>query len=70
MKQSQRFDERHHEAAAKSMSSFGSNAALVVAHPDDEALWFSSVLTRVDKIVICYQDLEGSDLGQKRTADG
>src|SRR3989304_1382689 len=33
------------------------NAALVVAHPDDEALWFSSILERVDEIVICFMDV-------------
>jgi len=27
---------------------------LVVAHPDDEALWFSSVLDRVGRIVVCF----------------
>lgn len=29
-------------------------AALVVAHPDDEVLWFSSILSKVARIVICY----------------
>lgn len=29
-------------------------SALIVAHPDDEVLFFSSVLTRVDSIVIVY----------------
>lgn len=28
--------------------------ALVVAHPDDEALWFSSIVRRIDEIVICF----------------
>lgn len=27
---------------------------LVVAHPDDENLWFSSVLSSVDHVVLCY----------------
>jgi hypothetical protein len=27
---------------------------LIVAHPDDEVLWFSSILGRVNTIVICY----------------
>ncbi|MBZ4658154.1 MAG: hypothetical protein JG766_77 [Desulfacinum sp.] len=35
---------------------------LVVAHPDDEALWFSSVLSRVDRVIICFaQDRVVSD---------
>lgn len=29
------------------------NSAIVVAHPDDEGLWFSSLMREVDKIVIC-----------------
>jgi GlcNAc-PI de-N-acetylase. len=32
-------------------------AALVVAHPDDEALWFSSIVQRVDEVVICFTDI-------------
>ena len=31
-----------------------SEAALVVAHPDDEVLWFSSLIGKVARIVICY----------------
>ena len=27
-------------------------SAIVVAHPDDEILWFSSIINKVDKIVI------------------
>lgn len=27
---------------------------LVVAHPDDEALWFSSILKQVDEVVFCF----------------
>jgi hypothetical protein len=30
--------------------------ALVVAHPDDECLWFSSIVTSVDRIVFCFGD--------------
>ena len=32
-------------------------STIVLAHPDDEALWFSSILAKVDEVVICY--LEG-----------
>lgn len=32
-------------------------SVLIVAHPDDEILWFSSVLERMDKIVICYSEI-------------
>ncbi len=44
-------------------------AALVVAHPDDEVLWFSSVVGKVARVVIAYEacdDLPG--LGQSRRA--
>ncbi len=30
------------------------NSVLIVAHPDDEVLWFSSILEKVDRIVVCF----------------
>ena len=30
------------------------NSCLIVAHPDDEILWFSSILSNVESILICY----------------
>ena len=30
------------------------SSILVVAHPDDEVLWFSSVIDKVDEILVCY----------------
>lgn len=30
------------------------HACLVVAHPDDEILWFSSILSRVDRAIVCF----------------
>lgn len=35
-------------------TSFFKDSILVVAHPDDEALWFSSILKKVDSICITY----------------
>lgn len=35
---------------------FIQNSALVVAHPDDEILWFPSVLEKVGQIIFCYID--------------
>jgi LmbE family N-acetylglucosaminyl deacetylase len=32
-------------------------SAVVVAHPDDEALWLSSVLGAADRVVFCFGDL-------------
>jgi LmbE family N-acetylglucosaminyl deacetylase len=32
-------------------------SAIVAAHPDDEVLWFSSILDRVGKTLICFQDV-------------
>lgn len=31
-------------------------AIVVVAHPDDEALWLSSVVASVDRVVFCFAD--------------
>lgn len=36
-----------------------SGCAVVVAHPDDEVLWASSVLQSARKTIICYGDLAG-----------
>src|SRR5258708_39334230 len=36
------------------------NATLVVAHPDDEILWFSGVLGEVDRIIICFLSSYGN----------
>jgi hypothetical protein len=32
------------------------DAALVVAHPDDELLWFASILERVSRVVVCFPE--------------
>ena len=29
-------------------------SVIIVAHPDDEVLWFSSVLNKVDHVIICF----------------
>jgi len=36
------------------------NAAIVVAHPDDEILWFSSILKKVGRIVVCYLNVRSN----------
>jgi hypothetical protein len=33
-------------------------SVLVVAHPDDEILWFSSILEQVQETIICFLDVE------------
>ena len=33
------------------------NSKIVVAHTDDEILWFSSIIDKVDKIIICFLDV-------------
>lgn len=35
------------------------NAVLVVAHPDDEILWFSSIFAGVGKVIICFLETPG-----------
>jgi hypothetical protein len=39
---------------------------LVVAHPDDEALWFSSIATRAEKVIMCFLGGCGLTLQRKR----
>jgi hypothetical protein len=44
-------------------------SVLVVAHPDDELLWFSSVMQRVDKVIVCMLELQKMPaLGRARKA--
>lgn len=33
--------------------------AIVVAHPDDEALWASSILGRAGRVILCFGDIVG-----------
>jgi hypothetical protein len=40
------------------MISLFKKAVLIVAHPDDEILWFSSILPYVKSALICYVDYE------------
>jgi len=43
------------------------NSILVVAHPDDEVLWFSSILREVNQVIICYSDeISDPDFGVQR----
>lgn len=35
-------------------------SVIVVAHPDDEVLWFSSILEEVDHVIFCYEDVPGN----------
>ena len=39
--------------------------AVVVAHPDDEALWLSAALARAERVVFCFGDQSG---GGKKSA--
>ena len=44
------------------------NAICVVAHPDDEVLWFASILKEIKKVIIVYHDCPSEpELGEKRT---
>lgn len=46
------------EYPAGSAASAGKGrTALVVAHPDDEALWLSSAIAAADRVVFCFGDL-------------
>lgn len=46
-----------------------SRSCLVVAHPDDEVLWFGSILERVGRVVLCFEDCaQYPELGPGRRA--
>lgn len=44
-------------AAADGGAAGEATAALVVAHPDDEALWLSSVLADVGRVILCFDEI-------------
>lgn len=45
------------------------NAVIIAAHPDDEILWFSSIMKQADQVIILYRDFWASpDLGDQRAA--
>ena len=45
------------------------NAVLVVAHPDDEVLWFGSILRQIGRVVIAFQEYAAEPgLGARRAA--
>jgi LmbE family N-acetylglucosaminyl deacetylase len=49
------------------LSPIPQKSIVIAAHPDDEALWFSSILNRVERIIICYVDNFGrKTLGERR----
>ncbi|WP_339764093.1 hypothetical protein [uncultured Hoeflea sp.] len=43
------------------------NAVIVAAHPDDEILWFSSVMRQAEKVIILYRDFWADPgIGERR----
>jgi hypothetical protein len=48
-------------ATAAMAERLAEGAALVVAHPDDEILWFSSILRYVGRVVVCFSQIPSSD---------
>jgi LmbE family N-acetylglucosaminyl deacetylase len=46
---------------------FLQNSVIVAAHPDDELLWFASILAQVDQVILVYCDFWAQpDLGEAR----
>ncbi len=43
------------------------NSVIVAAHPDDEILWFSSLLNEIDHVLLCYlSEMINPDFGERR----
>ncbi|HUF74574.1 MAG TPA: hypothetical protein VMR74_16955 [Gammaproteobacteria bacterium] len=59
MRRSLSSDPRVAAVDARPLSERIGEAALVVAHPDDEILWFSSIFAAVKGIFVCYLDVPG-----------
>ena len=49
--------------------SFLADSAIVVCHPDDETLWFGSILGEVERVIVAYEDAWfDPGLGDRRRA--
>lgn len=45
------------------------DAILIVAHPDDEVLWFGSILRQVARVIVAFRDFDAvPELGRRRAA--
>ena len=42
------------------------NSTLVVAHPDDEILWFGSIVNKCKKVIICFGPSNNFELSDGR----
>ncbi|MBD9623360.1 hypothetical protein IB279_10435 [Ensifer sp. ENS06] len=48
---------------------FLKNSVIIGAHPDDELLWFTSILRKVDEVIILYRDIWSEpQMGDARAA--
>ncbi len=48
---------------------FLKNSVIVGAHPDDELLWFNSIIRDVDEVIVVFRDFWAQpDIGAKRAA--
>lgn len=48
-------------------TAFLTNSVIIAAHPDDEILWFSSIMQDVSEVIIVYEDYWAQpEIGQKR----
>ncbi len=48
------------------------NGILIVAHPDDESLFFSSILSEISTIIFCFGQIPGEEIisnGRKKAVD-
>lgn len=53
--------------ASFEQTNFLNNSVIIAAHPDDEILWFSSIMQDVSEIIIVYEDYWADpELGAKR----
>src|SRR4030067_1725549 len=54
------------------MNEIFKKSIIVSAHPDDEILWFSSILNKVDQIVLCFLNIKSKSevsKGRKKSVD-
>lgn len=59
----------HSDPGSNRVESAPGKSVIVAAHPDDEVVWFSSVIEKVDDIIICYRDVDSKPKWTKGRRD-
>lgn len=55
----------HKEKSQNTIEDILADSVIVAAHPDDEILWFSSIIEKVKQVIVCYIHQESKPVWSK-----